>query len=361
MKYQDYYDTLGVARGASQADIQRAYRKLARQFHPDVNKGKGAEEKFKLINEAHEVLGDAEKRKRYDALGANWKAGQEFRPPPGFENVRFHFGGRGQGAAPGGPAGQAAGGATGAFGFSDFFEAIFGGGFGPDIFGGGAFGSGPFSGGQGHTEPGGGPFSEAQGYRYSGGSPFGEEAAGQSHHAEIELALEDVYNGAAKTISLETLETDARGQTSRKVKSYQVKIPPGTGEGSAIRLAGQGGSGLGGGQPGDLLLRVKMIPHPRFKLSGYDMTQLLAISPWEAALGAKLTVPLIGEEVKLTIPPGSQSGSRLRLKGKGLPITRSKRGDLYVELQIALPEKLSSEERELFEKLAQVSKFKPRR
>jgi len=330
MQYQDYYDTLGVPRSASQQDIQRAYRKLARQYHPDINKGKGAEEKFKRINEAYEVLGDPEKRRRYDALGDNWKAGQEFRPPPGFENIRFSFGTRpGQGAWGG---------------FSDFFEALFGGGF--------ADTGSIFSGG----------FDEGTQRFFEGRGGFAgrEETAGEPHHAEIRLSLEDIYRGATKAVSLETVETNGRGEMSRQVKSYQIKIPPGTTAGSTIRLAGQGGRGAGGGKAGDLLLRVNVAPHPRFKLEGYDLICELPISPWEAVLGTKVTVLLIDEQIKLTIPPGSQTGQRLRLKGKGLPVSRSKRGDLYVELKILVPDVPTAAERELFEKLSAVSRFNPR-
>lgn len=319
MKYQDYYEILGVARGASQDEIQKAFRALARKFHPDVNKGKGAEERFKQINEAYEVLKDPEKRKRYDALGANWKNGQEFRPPPGWENVQFNFG-------PGGgrrTAGFGAGGFnfSGAGGFSDFFEALFsGGGFDFESLRGGAH----------HTH----------GVR------------GADEEAEIEIGLEEAVLGASQRVSIQRAGT-------RAGKSYQVKIPPGTKDGSIIRLAGQGRQGLGG-EPGDLLLKVKIRPHPRFKIEGRDLITTVRVTPWEAALGTKVPVPLVSGSVRLSVPSGSQSGQRFRLKGRGLGVKGAEAGDLLVELQIVVPRVLSEKERELMEKLAAVSKFDPR-
>lgn len=322
MKFQDYYETLGVKREASADDIQKAYRKLARRYHPDVNKAKGAEDRFKQIGEAYEVLKDPEKRSRYDALGANWKAGQDFRPPPGFDSGQFRSAG-GAGFDMGG--------------FSDFFEALFGGakGMGGFDFGGGGFRAGG-------THDFGRMFEDGRGAR---------SRAGAAQEAEISLPLHDVYAGAKTGISL---------QGSRGVKTLMVKIPPGTSNGSTIRLQGQGEPGIGGAPAGDLLLKVTIAPHPRFKVEGFDLTTAVPVAPWEAALGAKVDFETLAGVVKLTIPAGAQSGQRFRLKGKGLPKTATERGDLYAELQIAVPRKLSGEEREYFEKLSKVSAFNPR-
>lgn len=333
MKFQDYYETLGVKRDASADEIQKAYRKLARKYHPDVNKAKGAEDKFKQIGEAYEVLKDPEKRGRYDALGANWKAGQDFRPPPGFDSGQF----------------RSAGGAAGfdMGGFSDFFEAIFGGGasFGGAGMGGQRMGGFDFGGGgfrAGSTHDFGRMFEDAGGSR---------ARAGTAQEAEITLALSDVYAGAKTGISL---------QGPQGVKTLMVKIPPGTTNGSTIRLQGQGSPGRGGGAAGDLHLKVKIAPHPHFKVESFDLTTAVPVAPWEAALGAKVDFETLDGAVKLTIPAGAQSGQRFRLKGKGLPKTPSERGDMYAELQIAVPKKLSGEEREYFEKLSRISAFNPR-
>ena len=312
MQYQDYYEILGVGREAAQEEIQRAYRRLARKYHPDVSKTRGAEEKFKQINEAYEVLGDADKRRRYDALGANWKAGDEFRPPPGFENIRFDFGSIGR---------------QGPSGFSDFFSSIFGGGFNP------------------HGES---PFDKMSDFFGSAGQAPGTQ------QLELTLSLEDVYRGATKNVALEMVESDEYGRSCRKVRSFEVRIPPGTTNGSNIRLNRRDP------RTGDVLLHVNIAHHPRFKVEGFDLLTSVAISPWEAVLGARAEVPLIDEEVRVRIPPGAQSGQRLRLKGKGLPSSKNVRGDLYVELRIVVPEKVSSKERDLFEKLANVSEFNPR-
>lgn len=341
LKYQDYYEVLGVSRTASQDEIRKAFRKLARKYHPDINKEKGAEDKFKILNEAYEVLEDPEKRKKYDALGANWKMGDEFQAPPGWENVRFNFGG--------GNGGVNSGGDFEFGGFSDFFEALFGGAAtkggmqgqraAESIFGGmGGFGSGQAT--SRHQE--------------------GRSHEGRAQRADLTISLEDAYRGASRTITLTRQEKDSKGNITAIPKSYQVKIPPGTTEGAAIRLAGQGEPGIGGAKPGDLLLQVHIAPHPRFKVSGYDIETNLPIAPWEASLGAEIDFPLIDGRVKLKVPPGSQSASKLRLKGKGLPKKGGVAGDLLVELQISVPKQLSSGERELMERLAQVSNFNPR-
>ncbi|MFP3870130.1 MAG: DnaJ C-terminal domain-containing protein [Syntrophobacteria bacterium] len=313
VKFQDYYKILGVDRNASQEEISKAYRKLARKYHPDVNKEKGAEDKFKQINEAYEVLKDPEKRQRYDQLGADWQAGQDFRPPPGWEDVHFEFR-------------TAPGEGFGFGGFSDFFETLFGG---------------------------------QRGRRATAGRQTWS-MRGQDQEAEITIPLEDAYHGAIRSVSLQTQETDPEGFLRPTVQTYQVRIPAGVTEGSRIRLPGKGGCGLGGGPPGDLHLRVHIEPHPRFRLDGHNLEVDVPLSPWEAALGTTVQVPLVDGTASLKIPAGSQSGQRLRLRGKGLPKREGGAGDLLARLKIVVPKKLSSKEKELFTKLAQTSQFNPR-
>ncbi|MCX5662375.1 MAG: J domain-containing protein [Planctomycetota bacterium] len=326
MKYEDYYKVLGVVRTASQKEIQQAYRKLARQFHPDINKAKDAEARFKQVNEANEVLGDPEKRKKYDELGADWQSGQEFRPPPGWA------GQGGQGGRPRTRGGAHADGQGFHFeggNFSDFFEQMFGGRGGNasarDIFG----------------NMGGG----------MGGQPGDDE--GHTQESELPISLEDAYHGATKGI---TLRDPADGST----RNLQVKIPAGATDGTVIRLAGQGGRSHPGGPAGDLRLKLRLAAHDRFKVEGHDLVLTLNISPWEAALGAKVSVATLDGSVTLTLPPGSQSGQRLRLKERGLPQRGGARGDLYAVLRVAVPKPLSDVERRLFEELQKESKFDPR-
>lgn len=327
MKYEDYYKTLEVSRGATAEEIQKAYRKLARKYHPDVNKEKAAETRFKLINEAYEVLKDPEKRKRYDELGENWKAGQDFRPPPGWA-------GAGQGRAAGGRrTAQADFNDIG--GFSEFFESIFGGGGG------------------------GGGFS-------SRSSPFGSTRAGgpkrrmhaepgEDVTAEITISLAEVFHGGTRRLELQPAE-------GGPAKSIDVRVPAGTTEGSTIRLAGQGHPSESGGQPGDLMLRVHVAPDPRFEVEGSDLVTVVPITPAEAVLGAKVTVPLFDSQASVTIPPGSQSGQKLRLRGKGLPKRGGAKdhGDMIAELRIVVPKQPTEEERALYEQLARLSNFQPR-
>ena len=320
--FQDYYQTLGVNRAASQDEIRRAYRKLARKYHPDVNKAKDAEEKFKQLNEAHEVLKDPEKRKLYDQLGANWKPGQEFRPPPGWENVHFEFGG-----SPGAQEFDLGG------GFSDFFEMLFGGRRGARR-GGGATGSA----------------------RQAGWS-----MPGQDHEAEITVRLEDSYYGATRTITLQGQEVDEQGGLRPTSHTYDVRIPAGVTDGSRIRLAGKGGPGIGGGTPGDLFLKVSIEPHPRFRVEGHDLQVEVPVTPWEAALGATVEVPVVEGTANLKIPPGIQTGQKLRLRGKGLARRGDGRGDLLALVKIVVPKTLTERERELFAEMARISAFNPRR
>jgi curved DNA-binding protein len=308
--YQDYYEALEVPRTASSDEIRSAYRRLARKYHPDVNKEPGAEDRFKEISEAYEVLRDDEKRARYDRLGPNWKAGQDvsdasgfgegFRAQDGYGDVEFDFGG---GA-----------------GFSDFFESLFG---------------------QRGARPG------ARGAGASGGFD-GFSMRGGDQEAVLELTLEEAASGGRRRISL----GDGR--------DFEVAILRGVRDGQRIRLAGQGSSGVGGGQPGDLFLRVRIKPHPRFRVEGRDLYVDLPVTPWEAALGSEAAVPTLTGTARVKVPAGSSSGRRLRLRGQGLPSTEGPAGDLYAVLSVQVPKQLSKEERRLFEELASTSKFDPR-
>lgn len=323
--YQDYYKILEVDRKASQDEISKAYRKLARKYHPDINKTPEAENKFKKINEANEVLKDPEKRKRYDLLGENWQAGEQFKPPP---NWQGSFGG-----FSGGPGSFSFGGSggAGADGFSDFFSMLFG-----DL---------------------GGDFT--QGGARAGFSSSPRSRKGRSHEATISISIEDAFHGGKKSIALKVREQNAQGFVEEKIKNYEVKIPKGVQDGSTIRLAGQGGAGINGAEPGDLLLKIQYAKHPQLSVSGKDLRTKIKLSPWEAALGGKVPVKTFAGEINLNIPPGSQSGQTLRLKEKGMP-SKTGAGDLLVEIQIVVPKNLSKEEEELFTKLKSVSSFEPR-
>ncbi|MGE3107869.1 MAG: DnaJ C-terminal domain-containing protein [Phycisphaerales bacterium] len=330
VKYQDYYQTLGVPRTASQDDIQKAYRKLARQYHPDVNKSKEAEEKFKAFGEAYEVLKDPEKRKLYDQLGNNWKGGQDFRPPPGWEE-KFRRSSGSPGA--GGHNVDFGGGSTD---FSDFFESLFGG-----IGGFGAARS--KSAGSRRAKP--------------------RASRGDDHAVDIAVPLPTAITGGSLPINLELLETDPSGLSRRSSKSFDVKIPAGITDGSTIRLGGQGGAGHAGGDRGDLLLRVRIAGDDRFSVHGHDLHTTLPISPSEAVLGARVVIPLPIGQATVTIPPGSQSGQRLRLRGKGLPKrggVGGEAGDVLAELRITVPKHPTDPERSLYEQLAKISNFDPR-
>jgi curved DNA-binding protein len=326
VEFKDYYATLGVPRNASEEDIKKAFRKLARQYHPDVAKDKKvAEAKFKEINEANEVLSDPEKRKRYDELGAQWKeGGAGVRPPPGREtrgwrgpsggeNFEFHFGGTG---------------------FSDFFEQFFGGG---SRFG-SPYAEEDFSSGQ---------FRQARGAR-----------RGSDIEGDILVTLDEVMNGSVRTIALQ--RTDPRtGRT--ETHTIKVRIPRGVQDGQTIRVPGKGEPGAGGGSPGDLYLRVRLAAHPDFRVRGADLYYDLDLAPWEAVLGTTLSVPTPEGRVSLRIPPGTNHGRQFRIRGRGLPKGPSgERGDLYVVATVQLPQQLSPEERELWEKLSRVSHFNPR-
>lgn len=320
VRYQDYYEILGLSRSAGQDEIRKAYRKLARRYHPDVNKGRDSEEKFKQIAEAYEVLSDPEKRRKYDSLGSNWRMGQEFSPPPRGGRGGIHYEFSESDAGPFADAG----------GFSDFFEALFS--------------------GLGRQPPSG-----------RGGAAGRRPGRGADHEAEITISLEEAYNGTKKAVSLQTTEVDERGRTRRSFKEYNISIPKGVTEGSRIRLAGQGGEGAGAGQAGDLYLRVHIAPHPAFKLQDRNIEISLSVTPWEAALGARVTLPTLEGRATLSIPAGTQSGQRIRLRGKGMPARGSSEpGDLIATAQICVPTNLSARERELFERLAANSRFNPR-
>lgn len=310
MEFKDYYKILGVSRDASQDEIKRAYRKLARKYHPDVSEEADAEQRFKEVGEAYEVLKDPEKRKAYDQLGSGYREGQDFRPPPGWEQD-FDFGG---------------GGFTDAEGFSDFFESIFG-------RGGGRAGGG-FRRGNVHMK-------------------------GEDKVARIQISLEDAFHGATRGITLPQHEVDEQGRVITRHKTLNVHIPKGITEGRWIRLAGQGGPGMGGARAGDLYLEVTFRPHPTFQAEGRDIFVTLPITPWEAALGAKVKVPTLGGPVDLQIPAGSDSGRKLRLKGRGLP--GDPRGDQYVELRVVVPKPENDRQKELYRELAEQTSTNPRK
>jgi len=331
MQFQDYYKTLEVNKKATAAEIKKAYRRLSKKYHPDHNQDPKAEDRFKQINEAYQVVGDEEKRRRYDTLGAGYAHGQDFRHPrggtPGWQGVQFDFeggfGGRGQG--PGGVSG----------GFSDFFEMLFG--------------------GQPGTSQG---FPQAENPYDGRGRPRGRK--GENRDAEVTISLDDAYHGGTRQVTLQFTKSRPDGGRATQTKSFDVKIPPGTTNGTKIRLKGQGGEGLGGGDAGDLLLKINIAPHPRFTVEGHDVQTVLRLAPWEAALGDKIDVPTVDGSVRLTIPAGTSSGKTLRLRNKGLPKKGGVRGDLLVNLEIVLPKELSDSERTLYEALREGTDFEPR-
>ena len=312
MDFKDYYATLGVERGAKLDEIKRAYRKLARKYHPDVSKEPDAEARFKEVGEAYEVLKDPEKRRAYDQLGADWQAGQEFRPPPGSGPGQYYY-------SSGGPDV----GAEQFGGFSDFFETLFGRG--------GAAGARPRG---------------AQDFRYQPGPMRGED-----QQARVQISLEDAFHGANRTLEVRSPSTGKR--------NIRVAIPRGVTAGQRIRLSGQGTPGQHGGAAGDLFLEVMFEPHPIFEAEGRNVLLTLPVAPWEAALGETVGVPTLGGKVELKIPAGSQSGRRLRLKGRGLP--GSPPGDQIVTLRIDTPPADTSFARTLYEEMRSKMPFNPRR
>ena len=311
MEFKDYYKIMGVKRDATQDEIKRAYRKLARKYHPDVSKEPDAEARFKEVGEAYEVLKDPEKRAAYDQLGANWKAGQEFRPPPDWDQgFEFHGGGF-TGA--------------GAEGFSDFFESLFGRGF-------------------------------AWSGRGGGRTEF--NARGEDTYAKVLIDLEDAYHGGSRMLTLKHSELGSDGRPHIKERTLNVHIPKGIRQGQHIRLAKQGGSGIGKGEAGDLYLEVEFRAHPFYHVEGKDVFLDLPVAPWEAALGAKVKVPTPSGPVDLKIPPGSRGGCKLRLKGKGIPARPP--GDFYVVLQIAVPPAKTDAAKAAYREFEKALKFNPR-
>jgi curved DNA-binding protein len=304
--FRDYYETLGVDRNASEEDIRRAYRQLARRYHPDVSKEEGAEQRFKEISEAYEVLRDPEKRARYDELGPNWKAGEQA-PPGGFEGGFGGFEGFGDRSSFRDVRVE-----FGESGFSDFFDSIFA---GRDR-------------------------RETRGFQ-------GFSTRGADQEASLEITLEEAAAGTRRKISIDGRQLD-------------VDVPPGVVDGQRIRLAGQGVAGTQGGPSGDLFLRVRLLPHPRFRVDGRDLYTDLPVSPWEGALGATVPVPTLRGTANVRVPAGSSSGRRLRLRGQGIPGPGGAKGDLYATVMIHVPRRLRNEERELFERLQEVSDFDPR-
>ncbi len=314
MRFKDYYDTLGVARDAGAEDIKKAFRKLARKYHPDVSKEADAEARMKDVNEAYAVLSDPEKRAAYDQVGQGFQPGQEFRPPPDWD-AGFEFSGHEFSPHE-------------ASEFSDFFAELFG------RMGGG---------------PGRGASRERSGaYR----------AQGEDHVAKVMLDIEDAFTGATRQIALRAPRMDAQGHVSVETRALNVKIPKGVRAGQVIRLAGQGAPGIGGGPAGDLLLEVHFNPHPRYRAEGRDLHLSLPVAPWEAALGAVLALDLPGGQVKVRIPEGAQSGKQLRVRGKGIP--GEPPGDLLLELRVALPAANTPRARELYETMAREMNFDPR-
>lgn len=306
MDFKDYYTVMGVARDASQDEIKRAYRKLARKYHPDVSKESDAEVRFKELGEAYAVLKDPEKRAAYDQLGSDWKAGQDFKPPPDW-NAGFEFSG------------------SDASAHSDFFESLFGRDFG-----------------------------SAQVDRQQAGF----RARGEDHHAKVLIDLEDAYRGATRSISLRTPEFDSSGHVTTKQRTLSVKIPKGVKQGQRIRLSGQGSPGLGKGRAGDLYLEIEFNPHSLFRVEGRNVYLDLPVAPWEAALGATVKAPTPDGLVDLKIPAGTTGGRKLRLQKRGIP--GEPPGDLYVVLTITLPPADNDAARQLYRKMQQDLAYNPR-
>ena len=305
MEFKDYYEILGVARDATQDDIKQAYRKLARKYHPDVSKDVHAEERFKELGEAYAVLKDAEKRAAYDQMGSQWQSGQDFRPPPDWD-AGFEFHGPDFGADTG---------------YSEFFEALFG-------------------------------------RKNQTGRGAHRNTKGEDHHAKVMIDLADAYSGAKRSFSLRMPVLDGAGHVTTQERKLDVSIPKGIRAGQHLRLAGQGGPGLGGGTAGDLYLEIEFNPQPRFRVDGRDVYMDLPLAPWEAALGASVTASTPDASVQLTIPSGSVSGRQLRLKGRGIP--GNPPGDLYAVLTIVLPPAQNEAQREAYRDMAKAFDFNPR-
>ena len=322
MEFQDYYKILGLERSANADQIKTAYRRLARKYHPDVSKEPDAEARFKEMQEAYEVLRDPEKRAAYDQLGSEWKSGQQFHPPPDWGSG-FEFSGRPAGGGRAGRrrAGASAGGGTFAEeDYSDFFSSLFGGGS---------------------------PFAGATG-----------RAGGRDHHARVDITLEEAYRGTSRTLELKRPEVKPDGTVELHSHTVRVTIPAGVTEGQLVRLAGQGEPATGGGSAGDLYLEVHILPDRSFTLENRDVTLTFPVAPWEAALGASVTVPTLGGAVEMRIPPGAQSGQKLRLRGRGLP--GQPPGDQYLQLKVVLPRADSAEAKAIYEQMRTKLNFDPR-
>jgi curved DNA-binding protein len=317
MEYRDYYKILGVARAATAEDIKKSYRRLARKYHPDVSKEKDAEQKFKEVQEAYEVLKDPEKRAAYDQLGSDWRAGQQFRPPPDWASG-FEFSGGARARAGGGRFHEQG------FedqGFSDFFASLFG-------------GSSPFRSGT-------------------------RTRAGRDTQARIDIDLEEAFQGTTRTLELKRPELKPDGTLELRSHQVRVTIPAGVTDGQPIRLTGQGEPAAGDGRAGDLYLEVHLRPHRLYQVDGSDVTLTLPLAPWEAALGGAITVPTLGGPVDMQVPAGAQSGQKLRLRGRGLP--GKPPGDEYVQLKVVLPPANSPAARALYEEMrAKLGSFDPR-
>ncbi|MHB1084036.1 MAG: DnaJ C-terminal domain-containing protein [Thiobacillus sp.] len=312
MQFKDYYQTLGVTRDVTAEDLKKAFRKLARKYHPDVSKEADAELRMQELNEAYTVLSDTEKRAAYDQLGRDYQPGQDFRPPPDWD-AGFEFSG---------PGGSPQDGAD----YSDFFAEMFG----------------------------------RMGGAHAGGqhAHAGFRAQGEDHHAKVLLDLEDAFRGAVRQISLRVPKQDAQGRVQLSTRTLNVKIPKGVRAGQVIRLAGQGAPGMGGAPAGDLMLEVQFKPHPRFRADGRDLHLSLPVAPWEAALGAMILVTLPEGSVKVRIPEGTQSGRQLRVRGHGIP--GEPPGDLLLDIRVVLPPASTPKARELYETMARDLAFDPR-
>jgi curved DNA-binding protein len=311
MEFKDYYKVLGVERTASEDEVKKAFRKLARKHHPDVNKAPGAAARMQELNEAYDVLRDAQKRAAYDQIGQGVQGGQDFQPPPGWD-AGFEF----SGGPPGG---------ADFADHSDFFEALFGG--------------------------------ARRGGRQRGGPAA--RARGQDHHAKIAIPLSDAFHGATRTLTLQSPELDPTGHVVLRERQLSVNIPKGIRAGQQIRLAGQGTPGLGGEAAGDLYLEVQFEPHSRYRVDGRDLYLTLPVAPWEAALGAAVPVPTPDGQLEMNVPAGSQTGRKLRLKGRGIP--GGTPGDLYVVLEVVLPPADSDQAKALYRQMAADLTFDPRR
>lgn len=311
MEFRDYYQTLGVDKTATADEIKKAFRRLARKYHPDVSKEPDAEARMQELNEANAVLSDTEKRALYDQLGSRYQPGQEFQPPPDWD-AGFEYSGDGHAGADMGDA-------------SDFFSSLFG------------------------QAGGGGRAGKSGGFRMQG----------EDHHAKVFIDLADAYLGATRAISLRTPRVDAQGHVVIREHTLNVRIPAGVKEGQHIRLAGQGGPGIGGGASGDLYLEIHFRPDPRYRVEGRDVYETLRVTPWEAALGASIEAPTPSGMVKVQVPAGSQTGRKLRLKARGIPADPP--GDLYIVLEMVLPPADTEAAREVYETMARELAFDPRR